>query len=129
MAALFEWECREGRAASAPLLRPHGVDGQKDVHLSGDDPLPSFTIAEAQIHDLSVLLHMHSERDIGKMFPKIEALPETANSRDWIPEDEDPAVSPSQGPRGLKRRIPKYRRGEREKVTDRNVKISLCQIT
>ena len=69
-------------------------------HLSDDGPLPSCTLAEAQIHDLSVLPHMHSECDI----EKIEAAPETANSRYSIPGDEDPAEG-----RVLERRILKDR--------------------
>ena len=47
LTALFGRECPEGRAASVPLLRPHGVEGQKDGHLSDDNPFPSFTFAEA----------------------------------------------------------------------------------
>ena len=110
---MFGCDCREGRAASAPLLRPHGVDGQKDGHLSDDDPPPSFTLADAQIHDLSVLPDMHSECDIEKMFPKIEAAPETANSRDLIPDDEDPAVGPARA-RGVLRDEYRNTTAERE---------------
>ena len=106
---------QEGRAASAPLLRPHGVDGQKFGHLSGDDPFSSFTLAEAQIHDLGVLPHMHNEYDIERMFPKIEATPETANSWDWIPSDEDPAVGPA-GARGVMR--DEYRNTTAEKESE-----------
>ena len=115
LAALFGCECREGRAASAPLLRPHDVDRQKDGHLSDNDPPPSFTLAEAHIHDLSVLPHMHSEGDIEKMFPKIEAAPETASSRDWIPEDEDPAVGPARARRVLRDEHENPVRRERER--------------
>ena len=71
LTALFGCESREGRAAIAPLLRPHDVEGQKDGHLSDDDPLPSFTFAEAQIPDLSILPHMHSQGDIENIFQRM----------------------------------------------------------
>ena len=56
---LFGCEYREGRAVSAPLLRPHGYDDREGGH-SSHDPLPTF-IAEigAQMHDPAVLSHMH----------------------------------------------------------------------
>ena len=79
---------------TAPLLRPHGVEGQKDGHLSEVAPLPSFTLAEAQIHDINVLPHLHREDKIEKLFPKIEAAPETDNSRDWIPNEDATAGGP-----------------------------------
>ena len=116
LTALFGCEYREGRAASAPLLHPHGVDGQQDGQLSGVDPLPSFTLAEAEIHDINVLPHMHRECDIDRMFPKIEAAPETANSRDWIPENEDPAVGPARA-RGVLR--DEYRNTTAEKESEK----------
>ena len=53
------------------MLRPHGVDGQKDGHLSEVDPLPSFTLADAQIHDINVVPHLHREDEIEKLFPKL----------------------------------------------------------
>ena len=65
---------------------------RKMAHQSDDDPFPSFTLAEAQVHDLSMLPYMHSECVIEKMFPKMEAAPETANSRDWIPEADRTGV-------------------------------------
>ena len=39
-----------------------------------------------QPHDPKVLPHMHCDEDIDKLFPKIEAAPEVANTDDWIPE-------------------------------------------
>ena len=71
---------------------------------------------EAQIHDLSVLPHMHSEDDIENMFLKIEAAPETANSRDWIPEDEDPAEGSARA-RGALRDKRRNVAGRERKVT------------
>ena len=114
LTALFGCEYREGRAASAPLLRPHGVDGHQDGNLSEVDPLPSFTFAEAEVHGIKVLPHMHRECDIDRMFPRIEAVPETANSRDWITESEDPAVGPA-GARGVRRDEFRNTAAEREK--------------
>jgi len=86
LTALFGCEYREGRAASAPLLRPNAVEGQQDGHLPDDEPLPNFVVSEAVPHDPKVLPHMHCDEDIDKLFPKIEAAPEVANTHDWIPE-------------------------------------------
>jgi hypothetical protein len=83
---LFGCEYREGRAASAPLLRPHGSDGRQDGH-SADDPLPTFIAElEAQLHDICVLPHMHSTSDIRKLFPTIPAAPGPLNAEDLIDE-------------------------------------------
>jgi len=84
LTALFGCEYREGRAATAPLLRP--AERQQDGHLPEVEPLPNFVMSETQPHDPSVLPHMHCEGDIEKLFPKIEAAPEVANTHDWIPE-------------------------------------------
>ena len=119
LTALFGCEYREGRSATAPLLRPHGSDRQQDGHLSEVDPLPSFTLAEAQVHDINVLLHLHGENEIDKMFPKIEAAPETGNSRDWIPAGDDPAGG--HGPRGVLRN---ERRNTAERERDQDCKPS-----
>ena len=43
MTALFGCECREGRAETAPPLRPNAAHGQQGGHLQSDDghdPLP-----------------------------------------------------------------------------------------
>ena len=101
----------------------------KDGHLSDDDPPPNFTLAEAQVHDLSVLPHMHSDCGIEKIFPKIEAAQETANSRDWIPEDEGPTVGPARARWVLRHEYRNTAAEKERKVTDRNVKISSCKIT
>ena len=50
------------------------------------------------------------------MFPKIEATSESANSRDWIPEDEDPAVGPARA-RGVSR--DEYRNTTVEKESEK----------
>ena len=88
LTALFGCEYREGRAATAPLLRPAEKDGQQGGHLPDVEPLPHYVIHEAQPHDPRVLPHMHDDDDLDKLFPKIEAAPETANSKDWDPESD-----------------------------------------
>ena len=81
---LFGCEYREGRAASAPLLRPLGSDGQQGGHLAGDDPLPTFAAVTEDIpHDESRLPHMYSTDDIARLFPIIEAAPEQPNTIDY----------------------------------------------
>jgi hypothetical protein len=61
LTSLFGCECREGRAATAPLLRPNAANGQQGGHLPGDDgyedPLPNFAVGEAQAHDPNILPH------------------------------------------------------------------------
>ena len=88
LTALFGCEYREGRAATAPLLRPAEKDGQQGGHLPDNEPLPHYVIHEAQPHDPRVLPHMHDDDDLDKLFPKIEAAPEAANSQDWDPESD-----------------------------------------
>ena len=68
------------------MLRPAEKEGQQGGHLPEDEPLPYFVVSGAQPHDPSVLPHMHCDADIEKLFPKIEAAPEAANTKDWIPE-------------------------------------------
>ena len=73
---LFGCEYREGRAASAPLLRPYGGDDREGGQPI-DDPLPTFLndIDESQAHDPNILPHMYSPEQIDEMFPTIEAAP------------------------------------------------------
>ena len=74
LASLFGCECREGRAVTAPLLRPNLANGQQGGHLPGDDgyedPLPNFALGEARTH---------------RMFPQINAPPPIVNDKDWVP--------------------------------------------
>ena len=87
---LFGCEYREGRAASAPLLRPLDADGQQGGHLAGGDPLPTFAAHTDDIpHDESRLPHMYSEDDIARLFPVIEAAPEQPNTIDYDPRRTD----------------------------------------
>ena len=87
---LFGCEYREGRAASAPLLRPLDADGQQGGHLAGGDPLPTFAAHTDDIpHDESRLPHMYSEDDIARLFPVIEAAPEQPNTIDYDPRCTD----------------------------------------
>ena len=86
--ALFGCECREGRAASAPLLRPHDVDGREGGD-STDEPLPTFVVEiESTPHDVNVLPHMYSAKDIERLFPTIEAAPGAINDEDFDAEQD-----------------------------------------
>jgi hypothetical protein len=90
---LFGCEYRDGRAAAAPLLRPHGVDGREGGHSIDDNPLPTFVAdIEAEVHDASVLPHMHSQKDIDHMFPTIDAAPRQDNDDDFDAEENQIAV-------------------------------------
>ena len=81
---LFGCEYRQGRAASAPLLRPHGYDDREGGH-SGHDPLPTFVAEfDAEMHDLNILPRMHSEADVEKLFPTIAAAAATGNVEDFF---------------------------------------------
>ena len=81
---LFGCVYREGRAASAPLLRPHGSDSREGGHSIGD-PLPTFVAeVEARAHDLNILPQMYSAEQIDEMFPTITAAPEIENAEDYI---------------------------------------------
>ena len=88
--ALFGCEYREGRAVTAPLLRPHGSEAV--------DPLPTFLLnldAEMEIHDVGRLPYMHSEEEIEGLFPLIPAAPLQENVEDWEPTPEySEATSP-----------------------------------
>ena len=91
LTALFGCEYREGRSATAPLLRPN--IGQQDGHLSdvenGDDPLPHFVIREAKVHDGNMLPHQYEKKEIEDMFPMITAPEGIINDDDWSPGDND----------------------------------------
>ena len=80
---LFGCEYREGRAASAPLLRPHGNDDREGGH-PVDDPLPTLLATyEREPHDPSLLPHQHSADDILKLFPTIDAALGPLNDMDY----------------------------------------------
>ena len=82
---LFGCEYRDGRAASAPLLRPlEGDNGQQGGHLAGGDPLPTFAAHTDDVpHDETRLPHAYSDDDIARLFPTIEAAPEPPNTNDY----------------------------------------------
>ena len=82
---LFGCECRDGRAASAPLLRPLD-DDRKGGHPVIGEALPTYVadIEGAPRHDESRLPHMYPEREIARLFPVIEAAPEQPNVRDYV---------------------------------------------
>ena len=64
----FGCEYRDGRAASAPLLRLLEEDnGQQGGHLTGDDPFPTFAAHTDDIpHDETRLPHAYSVDDIAR---------------------------------------------------------------
>ena len=72
-------ECREGRAESAPLLRPHDHGDREGGHPI-DESLPAFVV---EPHDPDLLPHPHPAEDIDKLFPSVAAPPEPANSNDY----------------------------------------------
>ena len=81
--ASFGCEYREGRAAAALLLRPHGNDDREGGH-PVDDPLPSFIATmECEPHDPNLLPHLHSADDIAILFPSIGAAPGPLNAEDY----------------------------------------------
>ena len=65
------------------MLRPHGRDGGHPT----DGPLPAF-IAEVEPHDITLLPHMHTAKEIEHLFPTIDAAPGISNDVDF-----DPTVS------------------------------------
>ena len=87
---LFGCEYREGRASSAPQLRPMGSTDREGGHPI-DSHLPTFSAEdfEAELHDVTRLPHMHSESEIKKMFPTIHAAPACQNSADWNPDAKE----------------------------------------
>ena len=83
---LFGCEYREGRAKSAPLLRPMDSDDRQGGHSIEGDQLPAYSAEiEAEIHDTDRLPHLHSEVEIRRLFPTIPAAPAQPNLEDWIP--------------------------------------------
>ena len=69
---LFGCECRQGRSAAAPLLRPQeSAEGQGGEPSGGH--LPAFELREAEAHDIEVLPHLHSEGDLDRLFPMLRA--------------------------------------------------------
>ena len=89
LTALFGCEYRSGRAAAAPLLRPHDHNGQEGGHPSVGEALPAFLYEEPEAHDISRLPHMHECIEIEKLFPLIKAAPPLVNDEDWQPETEN----------------------------------------
>ena len=72
---LFGCEFREGRAASAPLLRREGLQEFSSADLGqdmGSEDNEAYTLGEAGMHDPDVLPHMYSRQDMARLFPVIE---------------------------------------------------------
>ena len=85
---LFGCEYRDGRAASAPLLRPL-EENREGGHSDDYDPLPTFAADyDDRLHDETRLPHMHSAEEIDKLFPTIPAAPEMPNVNDYDPQRE-----------------------------------------
>ena len=80
---LFGCEHWAGRAASAPLLRPHGTDGREGGQSAGGDPLPTFNL-EAELHDEHTSPHLDASEDVRRMLPSIQAAHVEPNAEDLI---------------------------------------------
>ena len=85
---LFGCEYRAGRSMAAPLLRPQKKDGGGDGCPPTAGHLPTFGVAEPSAHNVSVLPHMHSDKDMSLLFPMLSAPPIADNVDDWSPEEE-----------------------------------------
>ena len=48
------------------------------------DPLPTFSL-EGELHDESLLPHLHSNAEIKRMLPETQAAPIQPDAEDWIP--------------------------------------------
>ena len=81
---LFGCEYRDGRPTSAPSLRPMSSVNQEGGHLV-EGHLPAFMAAEAELHDITRLPHMHSVDEITRLFPTIDAAAPCENDCDSIP--------------------------------------------
>ena len=84
---LFGCEYRVGRAAIAPLLRPHGSEKQGGNLLAGE-VLPNFVVDEVGQWDLGELPHLKDGNEIARLFPRIAAAPLVPNADDWEPGRE-----------------------------------------
>ena len=90
---LFGCEYRDGRAASAPHLRPMDATNRQGGQSSGDDPLPMFSAEiDAKVHDMNKLPHMHSRQEIEELFLTVRAEPgpNSAEDHEQIFEDDMP---------------------------------------
>ena len=74
-------------AGERPLLRPHITDGQKVGHLPVEGLLPHFNIDpdEIDMHDQSVLPHIHEYEYAFSMFARIKAAHPQPNLTDRVP--------------------------------------------
>ena len=87
---LFGCEYREGRAKSAPLLRPMDSNDRQGGHSVEGDRIPTYAAdVEPEAHDESRLPHLHSDEEIDRFFPTIAAAPAQANLEDWNPDCVD----------------------------------------
>ena len=102
LVTLFGCVYRDGRAESAPLLRPNfeggslfssGPEGAVD-EVDDDEALlldeARVTIPDAKRHDIRRLPHEHSETEMHEFFPLIIVPPLDVNVEDWSPDPSEP---------------------------------------
>ena len=63
------------------MLRPKSKEDQGGQSSGGH--LPTFGVEEAKVHDISILPHMHSDKDKREMFPVIGAPKIMPNADDY----------------------------------------------
>ena len=70
-------------------MGPHSSDGKQVGQLPVDGLLPNFTVGldEIDMHDESVLPHLHEFEYARKMLPRIEAASPQPSLDDQIPGD------------------------------------------
>ena len=87
---LLGCECRQGRSAAAPVLRPlDSAEGQGGQPSGGH--LPAFVVAceEVEAHDIEMFSHLYSEDDVDRLLPRLEAPAPGPNIEDWEPSVEE----------------------------------------
>ena len=71
---MFGCEYRSGRAEAAPLLRPLSETLEISKNINSSDQVP-------------ILPHLHSQADIDKLFPVMEAPP-AGSDQDFVPQSD-----------------------------------------
>ena len=104
LVGLFGCVYRDGRAESAPLLRPNfeggslfssgpeGVEGEFEDREAMMFTEARVTIPDAMRHDERRLPHLHNAAEMSKFFPVITAPPEAVNVEDWTPTCSEPCM-------------------------------------
>ena len=71
---LFGCECRQGRSAAAPLLRPlDSAKGQGGQPSGGHLSAVEVACDDVEAHDIEILTHMRSQYEVDRLFPLLEA--------------------------------------------------------